>query len=83
MDFSCLALNNVNLQNCDLDVKDLKIIKWDYFLIFFATNIKFVFREFNIEGFVSQYLLDSLSTDGATFVFVRESSENFPVWFSS
>lgn len=42
---------------------------------------KFVFRAFNIEGFVSQYLLDSLSTDGTTFIFVTESSENLPVGF--
>ena len=42
---------------------------------------KFIFRAFNIEGFVSQYLLDSLSTDGTTFVFVTESSENLPDGF--
>ena len=42
---------------------------------------KFVIREFNVEGFVTQYVLDSLSPDGKTFVFVTESTENLPVDF--
>jgi len=38
----------------------------------------YVFRQFNIEGYVNQYLLiDSLSTD-EKFVFETESIENFP-----
>ena len=42
---------------------------------------KFVFRQFHVEGFVNQYVLDSLSSDGKTFVFVSESIENIsPGW---
>ena len=39
---------------------------------------KFVFRQFHVEGFVNQYVLDSLSADGKTLVFVTESIENIP-----
>lgn len=39
---------------------------------------KFVFRQFHIEGFVNQYTLDSLSTDGKVFVFSSEWIENAP-----
>jgi hypothetical protein len=35
-------------------------------------------REFNIEGFVNQYILDSLVNDHSTFIFISESSENAP-----
>lgn len=38
----------------------------------------FVFRQFHSEGFISQYILESISTDGRTFVFVTESIENIP-----
>lgn len=42
---------------------------------------KFVLRQFHVEGFVNQYVLDSLSEDGKTLVFVTESIENFsPGW---
>jgi hypothetical protein len=42
---------------------------------------KFVFRQFHAEGYVNQYVLDSLSADSRTFVFVTESIENFwPKW---
>lgn len=42
---------------------------------------KFVFRQFHTEGFVNRYLLDSLSADGKTLVFVTETIENFwPNW---
>ncbi|UCF06016.1 MAG: hypothetical protein JSV33_03010 [bacterium] len=37
-----------------------------------------VMRQFNIEGFVNRFTLDSLSTDNKVFVFVSESSENAP-----
>ena len=40
---------------------------------------KFVLRQFHIEGFVNQYVLDTLSSDGKTFVFLSESIENIPV----
>jgi len=39
---------------------------------------KFVFRQFHVEGFVNQYVLDSLSADGKTIVFVSEAIENIP-----
>ncbi len=42
---------------------------------------KFVLRQFNGEGFVSQYILDRLAPDGKTIVFVTESMENLPPGF--
>lgn len=39
---------------------------------------KIVFRQFNIEGYVNRYVLDSLSEDGNRFVFVTEEIENIP-----
>jgi hypothetical protein len=39
---------------------------------------KFVLRQFHVEGFVNQYVLDTLSSDGKTFVFLSESIENIP-----
>ena len=39
---------------------------------------KIVFRQFHAEGFVNQYVLDSLSADCKTLVFVTESIENIP-----
>jgi hypothetical protein len=39
---------------------------------------KFVFRQFHVEGFVNQYVLDSLSTDGITFIMNSEQIENAP-----
>ena len=38
----------------------------------------FVFRQFHGEGFVNQYVLESLSSDKKTFVFVSEAIENIP-----
>ena len=38
----------------------------------------FVFRQFHIEGFVNQYVLESISLDGKTIVFVTEAIENIP-----
>jgi hypothetical protein len=38
----------------------------------------FVWRQFHVEGFVNQYVLDSTATDGKTLVFVTESIENIP-----
>lgn len=40
---------------------------------------KFVFRQFHLEGFVNQYVLDSLSADGKTLTFTTESIENIAV----
>ena len=39
---------------------------------------KFAVREFNIEGYVNQFTLETLSKDNRNFVFVLESSENAP-----
>ena len=38
----------------------------------------FVIRQFNIEGFVNTFVLDTLKSDNRNFVFVSESSENSP-----
>jgi hypothetical protein len=38
-----------------------------------------VFRQFHSEGFVNQYVLESISPDGKTITFVTESIENIPV----
>jgi hypothetical protein len=51
----------------------------DWGLVSFDKTRKvFVYRQFNIEGFVNQYTADSGSVDGKTFVFVSESIENIP-----
>ena len=39
---------------------------------------KFVFRQFHIEGFINQYVLESISDDGKTLVFDSEEFENAP-----
>ena len=39
---------------------------------------KFIIRQFNIEGFVNRFVLDSLVNKEKTFVFTTESSENAP-----
>jgi len=42
---------------------------------------KFVFRQFHVEGFVNQYVLDTISEDGKTLVFITEEIENIsPGW---
>lgn len=38
----------------------------------------FVIRQFNIEGFVNTFILDTLNSDNRHFVFVSESTENSP-----
>lgn len=38
----------------------------------------FVIRQFNIEGFVNTFILDTLKSDYRNFVFVSESTENSP-----
>jgi len=37
-----------------------------------------VAHQFNIEGFINQFVLDSLSWDNKTLIFIAESSENAP-----
>lgn len=39
---------------------------------------QFVLRQFHIEGFVNQYRLDRVHSDGKTLTFVTESIENIP-----
>jgi hypothetical protein len=41
----------------------------------------FVLRQFHVEGFVNQYVLEALPADGKTFVFVSEAIENIPPGF--
>ncbi len=41
----------------------------------------FVLRQFHVEGFVNQYVLEGLPADGKTFVFVSEAIENIPAGF--
>ena len=38
----------------------------------------FVYRQFHVEGFVNQYVMEHISQDGKEFVFVSESIENIP-----
>ena len=35
-------------------------------------------RQFNIEGFINQFVLDSLSSDHKKLIFITENSENAP-----
>jgi hypothetical protein len=51
---------------------------WTFFS-FDNNRQAFILREFHSEGFVNKYVLDSLSQDNTTFVFISESSENAPV----
>jgi hypothetical protein len=39
---------------------------------------KFRLRQFHIEGFVNEYLIDSISPDQKTLVFVTDAIENIP-----
>ena len=43
-----------------------------------AFRNKFVFRRFNSEGIIDQYVLDSISVDKKTFIFLSEAVENIP-----
>ncbi len=38
----------------------------------------FVLRQFHVEGFVNQYILDTLTTDSTKLVFMTEGIENIP-----
>lgn len=38
----------------------------------------FILRQFHIEGFVNQFILDSISPNGKTIVFITEAIENIP-----
>ncbi|HLF13508.1 MAG TPA: heme-binding beta-barrel domain-containing protein [Bacteroidota bacterium] len=48
------------------------------YISFDKARRKFVLRQFHIEGYVNQYVIDSLASDGKVFVFVSEAIENIP-----
>jgi hypothetical protein len=48
------------------------------FLSYDKAAQKLVFRQFHVEGFVNHYVLDSVSADGRTIVFVTTAIENIP-----
>jgi hypothetical protein len=51
----------------------------DWGLFSYDRNRKqLVLRQFHVEGFVNQYALKSISSDGKTLVFETESIENIP-----
>lgn len=51
------------------------------FISYDGNREKYIWRQFNAEGFVNQYVLDSLAIDGKTFIFITESIENIaPGW---
>ena len=52
--------------------EDFGVISYD------KTRKTFVFRQFHIEGFVNQYILEGISADGKTISFVTEAIENIP-----
>ncbi|MCI0331537.1 MAG: heme-binding beta-barrel domain-containing protein [candidate division Zixibacteria bacterium] len=52
--------------------QDLGLFSFD------SARKKFVLRQFHAEGFINQYVLDSLSTNGRTISFTTESIENIP-----
>lgn len=52
--------------------QDLGLISYD------ESRKTYIFRQFHIEGFVNQYVMDYLAPDGKTIVFTSESIENIP-----
>src|SRR5262249_37650988 len=42
---------------------------------------KLVLRQFHVEGFVNQYVLERASADGKELVFVTEAIENIPAGY--
>jgi hypothetical protein len=51
----------------------------DFGLISYDSARKaFILRQFHVEGFVNQYVMDFLAPDGNTIVFTSESIENIP-----
>jgi len=48
------------------------------YLSYDKTRLKFIYRQFHVEGFVNQYILESISDDERNFVFVSEAIENIP-----
>ncbi len=52
--------------------EDMGIFSFD------GSRKKFVMRGFYVEGFVNQYVLDSITDDGSLLTFVTENIENAP-----
>jgi hypothetical protein len=50
---------------------------WDVFS-YDKSRKKFILRQFHQEGFVNEYVLDSISADGTYLSFITESIENIP-----
>jgi hypothetical protein len=48
------------------------------FISYDKTAKKLVMRQFHVEGFVNHYVLESVSQDGRTIVFVTVAIENIP-----
>ncbi|MDZ4806481.1 MAG: hypothetical protein SGI90_16630 [Candidatus Eisenbacteria bacterium] len=55
--------------------EDRGFISWD------RARKRFVFRQFHIEGFVNQYLADSVSASPDSIEFTSEAIENIPAGF--
>lgn len=51
------------------------------FISYDRSRKTFVLRQFHIEGFVNQYKLESISSDGKIIVFISEALENIPAGF--
>ncbi len=51
------------------------------FISFDSARGKHVLRQFHVEGFVNQYVLESTSGDAKTMTFVTEAIENLPAGF--
>ncbi len=51
------------------------------FISFDKVRKKFVMRQFHVEGFVNQYVLDSISNDFKKLIFTSEAIENVPLGF--
>lgn len=53
------------------------------FISYDKSRKTFVLRQFHIEGFVTQYKIESISPDKRTIVFISESMENLPPGFKA
>ena len=49
------------------------------FFSYDSNRKKFVLRQFHVEGFINQYVLDGFTDHDKTIVFVTESIENIPL----
>ncbi len=49
------------------------------FFSYDSNRKKFVLRQFHVEGFINQYVLDGFADHDKTIVFVTESIENIPL----